>query len=47
MEDLYGFFQRWKKKGGITTVQDRLCDEVRQAEGREDLCKMQAGTYLR
>lgn len=23
---LHGFFERWKKKGGIITVQDRLCD---------------------
>jgi transposase len=31
---VYGFFDRWKKKGVTITVHDGLRDELRQAEGR-------------
>ncbi|THJ24450.1 IS5 family transposase, partial [Candidatus Frankia alpina] len=32
---VYGFFDRWKKKGVTISVHDGLRDEVRQAEGRD------------
>jgi putative transposase len=31
---VYGFFDRWKKKGVTITIHDGLRDQVRQAEGR-------------